>query len=626
MLRYNNPTVNSIKELFSNLRIRGVYAARAIGIVRQAANKWTIAWAITLLLQGIIPAGIVWTTKWLIDAVAAAVAAGTSWEVIESVLLPVGVMGGLMLFQQILGSVSEWINTAQTELVQDHMKRLIHRKAVTVDFAFYENAEYYDHLEQANSQATSRSLALLQNIGGLLQGVVTLITISAILITYSAVLPLVLLVSTLPALVVVVRHNQFLHDWWQKTTPSRRWTNYYDMMMTAQLAAAEIRIFKLGDFFSTAYQTLRARLRRERLDLLRRQTLAKFGAGLFAMLATAGVMGWIGLRALRNTATLGDIGLFYAAFNQGQSLMRSLLSNAGQIYTNTLFLEHFFELMETDPSIQDPDEPESFPVPLRQNILFDNITFYYPGTRTPALENFTLEIPAGKTVAIVGANGAGKTTLTKLLCRFYDPQEGAVRIDGQDIRQFSVAELWNQISIMFQFPMRYQAIAAENVGVGSIEQNPSLEEIVAAAKHAGADDFISRLPKAYDTLLGKWFTSGTDLSGGEWQRIALGRAFLRKGQIVILDEPTSSMDSWAENEWLRRFRVLVKDRTAIIITHRFTTAIQADIIHVMEDGKVVESGNHEELLALGGRYAQSWLEQMRLEQEDVSGDGDRAVV
>jgi len=617
--------VTSVKQLLSNLRIRGVYAVKALAIVREAANKWTIAWAITLILQGVIPAGIVWTTKWLIDAVAGAVAAGTSWEVIESVLVPVAIMGALMLLQQILGSLSEWINTAQTELVQDHMKKVIHQKAVTVDFAFYENAEYYDHLEQANTQATSRSLALLQNIGGLIQGAVTLISISLILITYSVILPLILLVSTLPALFVVVRHNQYLHDWWQKTTPLRRWASYYDMMMTVQLAAAEVRIFKLGDFFSSAYQTLRTRLRQERLALLRRQTMAKFGAGIIAMLATAGVMGWIGLRALRNTATLGDIGLFYAAFNQGQSLMRSLLSNAGQIYTNTLFLEHFFELMATEPSIQDPEEPEPFPVPLRQHILFDDITFYYPGTRTPALENFTLEIPAGKTVAIVGANGAGKTTLTKLLCRFYDPQKGAVRIDGMDIRRFSVASLWNQISIMFQFPMRYQAIAAENIGVGSIEQNPSRDEIVAAAKHAGADDFISKLPKTYDTLLGKWFTTGTDLSGGEWQRIALGRAFLREGQVVILDEPTSSMDSWAENEWLRRFRVLVKDRTAIIITHRFTTAMQADIIHVMEDGKVVESGNHEQLVALGGRYAQSWLEQMRLEQ-DVPEEGGHAAV
>ncbi len=617
--------MTSVKQLLSNLRIRGGYAVKALVIVREAANKWTIAWAATLILQGIIPAGIVWTTKWLIDAVAGAVAAGTSWEVIESVLVPVAIMGALMLLQQILGSVSEWINTAQTELVQDHMKKLIHQKAVTVDFAFYENAEYYDHLEQANTQATSRSLALLQNIGGLIQGAVTLVSISLILITYSVVLPLILLISTLPALFVVVRHNQYLHEWWQKTTPLRRWTGYYDMMMTAQLAAAEVRIFKLGDFFSSAYQTLRARLRHERLALLKRQTMAKFGAGIFAMLATAGVMGWIGLRALRNTATLGDIGLFYAAFNQGQSLMRSLLSNAGQIYTNTLFLEHFFELMETDPRIQDPDNPEAFPAPLRQNILFDNITFYYPGTRSPALENFTLEIPAGKTVAIVGANGAGKTTLTKLLCRFYDPQEGAVRVDGMDIRRFSVASLWNQISIMFQFPMRYQAIAAENIGVGSINQNPSRDEIVASAKHAGADEFISKLPQTYDTLLGRWFTSGTDLSGGEWQRIALGRAFLREGQIVILDEPTSSMDSWAENEWLRRFRVLVKDRTAIIITHRFTTAMQADIIHVMEDGKVVESGNHEQLVALGGRYAQSWLEQMRLEQ-DVPEDGGHAAI
>jgi ATP-binding cassette, subfamily B, bacterial len=608
-----------IIDVLRDLRLRGSLASSAIRIVRDAAGAWTVAWIFILIIQGVVPAGIVWLTKWLIDAVADAVAAGASWEVVQTIAIPAGFMIGLMLLQQILGSLIEWINTAQTELVQDHMKRLIHTKSVSVDFAFYENAEYYDRLEQANTQATTRSLALLQNMGGLIQATVTLLSISVILITYSVLLPLVLLISTIPALVIVVRHNQRLHDWWKQTTADRRWAQYFDSMQTIQVAAAEVRIFGLGDFFSVNYQTLRKRLRKERLDLLKKQTIAKFGAGFFALIVTGGVMGWIGLRALRGLATLGDLGLFYSAFNQGQGLMRSVLNNAGQIYTNTLFLEHLFVLLETQPEITDPEEPVPLPLPLRGGILFDNITFRYPGAEVAALENFTLEIPAGKTVAIVGANGAGKSTLTKLLCRFYDPENGAVRLDGVDLREFSLEELRGQISIMFQFPMRYQAVAAANIEVGSLRQRPSREEIVESSKDAGAHEFVSKLPKGYDTLLGKWFSTGTDLSGGEWQRIALARAFLRRGEIVVLDEPTSSMDSWAENEWLRRFRRLVKDRTAIIITHRFTTAMQADIIHVMEDGQVVESGTHEELIDLGGRYASSWLEQMRVEQSPSPG-------
>jgi ATP-binding cassette, subfamily B, bacterial len=608
-----------IQEVASNLALRGRYAKAALGIVHRAAGGWTVAWFATLVLQGIIPAGVVYLTKWLIDSVAAAVGAGASMDVVTMVMMPALAMIGLLVLQQILGSVIEWINTAQTELVQDHMKALIHSKAVEVDFGFYENSTYYDRLEQANSQATSRSLALLQNMGGVLQGIVTLVSISVILITYSILLPIVLLVSTLPALYVVVRHNQLYHDWWHKTTADRRWAGYFDTMMTVQAAAAEVRIFNLGQFFSTSYQILRKRLRGERLDLLRKQTVAKFGAGMFALVMTGGVMGWIGLRALRGTATLGDLGLFYQAFNQGQSLMRNLLSNAGQMYTNTLFLEHLFVLLSTHPEIHDPEEPADFPKRITQGIEFRNVSFSYPGVEHKALENFSMDFPAGKIVAIVGANGAGKSTLTKLLCRFYDPTEGQVLLDGVDIKRYRLADLRRQISIMFQFPMRYQAVAAENIGLGSKDQSPTREEIVAAAKGAGAHEFIERLHQGYDTLLGRWFQSGTDLSGGEWQRIALARAFLRRGEIVVLDEPTSSMDSWAENEWLRRFRKLVEGRTAIIITHRFTTAMQADMIHVMEDGNVVESGTHEELIELGGRYAASWMEQMRIEQAPSQG-------
>jgi ATP-binding cassette, subfamily B, bacterial len=608
-----------IRDVSKDLLTRGRYAKAALGIVHRAAGGWTIAWFATLIIQGVIPAGIVYLTKWLIDAIAAAVGAGLSMEVVQTVAAPAGAMIGLLVLQQILGSIIEWINTAQTELVQDHMKRLIHAKAVEVDFAFYENSQYYDRLEQANTQATGRSLALLQNIGGVLQGVVTLLSISVILITYSILLPLVLVVSTLPALYVVVRHNQYYHDWWHRTTADRRWAGYFDSMLTVQLAAAEVRIFNLGNFFSTNYQVLRKRLRNERLDLMKRQTLAKLWAGMFALVVTGGVMLWIGARALRGVATLGDLGLFYQAFNQGQSLMRNLLNNAGQIYTNTLFLEHLFVLLATEPEIHDPVEPLPFPKKITQGIEFRNVTFHYPGIDKPALSNFSMTFPAGKIVAIVGANGAGKSTLTKLLCRFYDPQEGQVLIDGVDIRRFRLAELRRQISIMFQFPMKYQAVASENIGLGSRDQQPELDEVIAASKGAGSHDFIMRLHKGYDTLLGRWFESGTDLSGGEWQRIALARAFLRKGEIVVLDEPTSSMDSWAENEWLRRFRELVKGRTAIIITHRFTTAMQADIIHVMEGGNVVESGTHDELVEAGGRYASSWMEQMRVERTPAQG-------
>jgi len=244
------------------------------------------------------------------------------------------------------------------------------------------------------------------------------------------------------------------------------------------------------------------------------------------------------------------------------------------------------------------------------SVRFRDVTFRYPGSERAALDDFNLTIPSGQIVAIVGANGAGKSTLIKLLCRFYDPEAGRVEVDGVDARDLTIAELRRQITVLFQFPAFYHATAAENIAVGDLGSRPTPEQIEAAARDGGAHETIARLPRGYDTLLGKWFSEGTELSGGEWQRIGLSRAFLRQAPIVVLDEPTSFMDSWAEIQWLQRFRALVRGRTTLIITHRFTTAMHANLIHVMDGGKIVESGTHDELIARGERYAASWTAQM----------------
>jgi ATP-binding cassette subfamily B protein len=248
------------------------------------------------------------------------------------------------------------------------------------------------------------------------------------------------------------------------------------------------------------------------------------------------------------------------------------------------------------------------------------VTFTYPGSDEPALDGFNLEIPAGKSVAVVGENGAGKSTFIKLLCRFYDPDQGQLTVDGTDLRRFSLDSIRRRISILFQFPMRYQITVRENISFGDPEAPDTTEALHEAAVAAGADGFISRLPKTYDTILGRWFEGGRELSGGEWQRMALARAFFRRAPIVVLDEPTSFMDSWAENEWLDRYEKMVQGKTSLIITHRFTTAMRADIIHVMDRGRIIESGSHDELIALGGRYASSWSSQMR-QAGQASGDG-----
>ena len=298
--------------------------------------------------------------------------------------------------------------------------------------------------------------------------------------------------------------------------------------------------------------------------------------------------------------------------------MRSMLSSVGQLYADTLFLEHLFTFLDQKSEVLSPSNPVSMPAMLASGIHFKGVSFCYPGSEKKALNNFTLHIPAGKTVALVGPNGAGKTTITKLLCRFYDPTEGTVEIDGVDIRKMDVEALRRGCTVLFQHPMRYVATAAGNISIGDSDAKPDLRRIVAAAEGGGADDIINALPKKYDTLLGKQFRGGVELSGGQWQRVTLSRAFYRDSPIVILDEPTSFMDSWAETLWLERFRKLVKDRTAIIVTHRFTTAMRADIICVMEKGQIVEMGSHDALVKQEGLYASSWNAQIKVENDASS--------
>jgi ATP-binding cassette subfamily B protein len=587
------------------------YLPWAFLLVWKAAKNWALIWTTLLVIQGILPVATVSLIRLLVDRLVGAIGTHISWESSWPILVLLSLMVGVMLLTEVLQSVLDWVRTAQAELLQDYISTLIHAKSVTVDLAFYESSEYYDHLHRARSDASSRSLAILESGGNLLQNSITFLAMATILIPYGPWLPLVLLVSTLPAFLVVLRYNRHYHRWWERTTPDRRWIQYYDLILTHSAVAAELRLFGLGRHFQSAYQTLRQRLRTERLKLVKAQSLARFGAGTSALLVSGAAIAWMLWRTLQGLVTLGDLVLFYQAFERGQGLMRSMLSNVGQIYTNSLFLSHLFDFLSLQPQIGDPPHPTPSPLALREGIRFQHVSFRYPGSARLALQSFTLTIPAGRTVAIVGANGAGKSTLIKLLCRFYDPEAGRIELDGIDIRDVSIENLRRLITVLFQLPVPYHATAGQNIAFGDLSASPSGVEIETAACGAGAHEIIARLPQGYNTLLGKWFANGTELSAGEWQRLALARAFLRQAQIIILDEPTSFMDSWAEADWLRRFRALVHGRTALIITHRFTTAMCADVIHVMRDGQIVESGRHDELLAQGGLYAQSWMAQMQ---------------
>ncbi len=585
------------------------YVRRILALIWAASGGLLIAWFVLLLVQGMLPVAIVYLTKPLVDALHVAIGRGGTWESARPVIAPAVGIGVLMILSEVARVGLQWISTAQAELVQDHISDLLHAKSTSLDLVFFETADFYDRLFRVRFDAASRPLALLESSGGLLQNGITLVGISTVLLRYGLWLPLVLLAGALPAFVVVVRTSRVYHDWWTQTTTDRRRAQYYGDLLTGGMYASEMRLFDLGGHFRHGYLEIRRRLRAGRLRLLRSQSLAVVGAEAAALATSAATIGWMVWRALVGIATLGDIALFYQAFQRGQGLIRALLSNVNQIYSNSLFLSNLFEYLELEPQVVGPAEAVPVPTTLRQGIRFKDVTFRYPGSNHVALDRFDLAIPAGRTVAIVGANGAGKSTLLKLLCRFYDPEAGSIEVDGIDLRRVSPHELRRMVTVMFQTPVQYQGTARENIAMSDFGAAGSPSRVKAAACSAGAGEFISALPSGYDALLGKAFPGGTELSGGEWQRVAMARAYYRGSNLIVLDEPTSMMDSWAEEEWFARFRPLASHATAVIITHRLTIARRADVIHVMDQGRIVESGTHEELLARGGRYARSWNSQ-----------------
>ena len=583
---------------------------RTLALIWGAVPRLTVVWACLLIIQGLLPGLTVYLTKLTIDSFVAANNSTDSFAHFNDTVLLFSLTGGSLLLTEVFRYLNDWTRAVQSEYFSDHLKNLTHQKAAEVDLEFYESPEYHDLMEQARGESQSKPLALLESLGSVVQNSITLVSFAALLFAYGWSIPLLLFVGAIPALVVSLKADRRYHAWWKKTAEKRRWLLYFDSMLTHTTAAAEMRLFDLSQRFRKKFQDQREELRNERFSHLKYQFTGKVLSNILALATAALAVGWIALQVFYKTATLGDLAVFFQVFSRGQSILGSLLGNVGQTVNHTLYLESLFRYLDLEPKIVSNPTPVEFPRKIRQGIRFRNVTFRYPGESRPAITNLDLFIPAGKIVAIVGVNGAGKSTLIKLLSRFYDPDSGGIEIDGIDIRNFDVKELRLNISVLFQFPMQFHETVAESIALGSVRSKPTRETIRNAAIYAGAHGFVSRLPQTYDTLLGKWFVNGCELSGGEWQRVALARAYCRLAPLIILDEPTSFMDSWAEAEWFDNLRDLTATRTGFIITHRFTIAMRADIIHVMDEGKIIESGSHDELVSDAGFYATSWKTQI----------------
>lgn len=584
-------------------------------LVQRAASSLTCAWLVLLIGQALLAPALIVASRSAVNHLAEGMGRMAVDELLANAAAPLAAVGAVLLATQLFTAITGWVRVALSERLRNHVQSLIHEQATQLDLAFFESPASHDLLHRARVDAINVPAQLLEHLGHVLQGSLALLAIAMVLAGYVFWLPLLLIASAVPGLWVVGRYALAANRWRLANTANERLARYQDWLLTHRESAAEIRLFDIGGYIRDNHRRVRSELTQGRLRLEGKQLKAQLWASVAGWLGLTLGMLWILQRAAMGVARIGDVVMCYQGFQQGQKLLRTVLDGAAGSYRSLLFLENLRAFLALRPVMREPALAYPLPAASRYGIRFEHVSFAYPGSEHYALRDLTLEMQAGAITALVGDNGAGKSTLIKLLCRFYDPLEGRILLDGIDLREFPVAELRKQIAVLFQEPLHHHASAAENIALGNLACLHDRWRIEQAAVAAGADIPIQCLPQTYATVLGKWF-GGSELSTGEWQRVALARAFLRASPIILLDEPTSAMDAWAETDWLRRFRQFAAGRTALLVTHRFTTAMLAEQICVMQEGRIAQAGTHAELVRLGGRYATAWNEQMSARQPE----------